>query len=62
MTVIYASIPSSLQLGDIRHSIGVVTATSTAPTRIYGRRRPHRVRVLSDMLPTTGSVTASQIR
>ena len=62
MTVIYTSIPISPQLGESRHNIGVVIATSTAPTKIYGRRRPHRVRVLSDMLPITGSVTASQIR
>ena len=37
-------------------------ALSRAPSSMYGRRRPQRLRVLSLMLPITGSMMASQNR
>lgn len=33
-----------------------------APTKMYGRRRPQPVRVLSEMYPMIGSVSASKKR
>jgi hypothetical protein len=37
------------------------TATGAAENRMYGRSLPHRVRVMSMMLPITGSRIASTI-
>lgn len=38
------------------------SAVAIAPTKMKGRRRPHRVRALSEMFPMTGSANASQPR
>ena len=43
-------------------SKGNKIALSTAPAKIHGRRLPQRLRVLSDILPINGSVSASNKR
>ena len=40
----------------------MVASSSGAPASRYGRRRPQRVRVRSEITPISGSVTASQSR
>ncbi len=44
------------------HISGSSTAEPTAPIAIIGRRRPQRVRGLSEMFPISGSVIASTKR
>ena len=41
---------------------GKSSAQSSAPKNTYWRRRPNRLRVLSEILPINGSVSASRIR
>ena len=40
----------------------MLSPRGNAEARNHGRRRPRRVRVRSESVPTSGSLTASQIR
>ena len=52
------SVPPANEAGGVQIS-GKASAIKIAPMKIIGRRRPHLVRRLSEMLPAMGSVKAS---
>ena len=57
-----ASCPHSPMPSGTHHIPAKLIRTKRPPANIYGRRRPQRVRVLSERCPIMGSDTASQSR
>jgi len=62
VTTSHATMIFWLQSFCTRNTSGSVMPMSTPPIRMKGRRRPQRVRALSDSQPNTGSLKPSHIR